>query len=74
MRDGESGIAPADLVLLTPLVDGERQDTYHLTPEQAIQFAKEVTRMAVSIINAQVGDDGKPTTLATRLGILRGNS
>ena len=69
--DGAETVAAHDMVILIPIVNGEHQRSLEMTPEQALAVATILTDSAVSLLNAEVDDDGKPLSLLSRLQRIR---
>jgi len=63
---GES-VALADMVLLTLTRDGEQIAAMQMTIQEAFAVAQGLSGAAGRLIDAQIGDDGKPLPLLQRL-------
>lgn len=68
--DGGETIAMVDAVVLIPSIDGVPRGNYTMTPEQAMAIASAIASAAGHLINQEVDDHGKPTTLRHRLSRL----
>ena len=71
---GAEQIAGADVVLLTTIVGGTARHQVQLTPEQAMLVGRELSAAAGALVNAEIGDDGKPTSFRHRLARLSGKA
>jgi hypothetical protein len=70
--DGFQSVVVADSVCLTPFVEGVEKPAYYMTPEQAQALAVGLCTAAGQLINAEVDDAGKPTSLVHRLRRISG--
>lgn len=73
-REGRQSIATADHIQLTLVCDGAILASGLLSPEQGIVLAKAIQSSARTLINAEVDDDGRPTSFSHRLRRLTGRS
>ena len=71
---GAKSIASTDLIILGALVNGVQTASYQMEVEQAIAVASQLISSSSVIVNARVGDDGKPLPLLERIAILSGRA
>jgi hypothetical protein len=69
---GDRTVSCEDLVVLAAKVNGTQRAAYQMTPAQAMAISRALADGAGRVLNAQIGDDGKPLPLAQRLRTLAG--
>ena len=71
---GGKSIASTDLIILGTIVGGVQTASFQMEVEQAMAVASQLVSSCSQVVNARVGDDGKPLPLLERIAILSGRA